>query len=136
MTSDLVERVASFPLFSSLDRPTVEAVAAVVLPFEVEAGLNLIEPGLVASGVFLFEDGKAVAEIHDHRIEIGPGEIVGELGCLDERAVHSGRVHTTTAVSGLCIKRDDFEGLLRSHPAVAVPLLKVLASRLVDAAAR
>ncbi|MEX0875623.1 MAG: cyclic nucleotide-binding domain-containing protein [Actinomycetota bacterium] len=136
MTSKHVQRVAALPLFSGLDTATLEAVAAVALPFDAPAGHNLIEPGLVGSGVFLFEDGQAVLEIHDHTIEIGPGEIVGELACLDERAVHTGRVHTTTAVRGLCIRRDEFIALLETHPAVAVPLLRILAARLVNAIAR
>ncbi len=99
MTTTDVDRLAAIALFKDLDRATLEAVAAVSVPFEVPEHHNLIEPGMVGAGVFVFEEGTAVLEIHDHNAEVGPGEIVGELACLDVRARHTGRVHTTSEVT-------------------------------------
>jgi CRP-like cAMP-binding protein len=35
-------------------------------------------------------------------------------------------------VKGYCIRRDDFDKLLHDEPRIALPILKVLAKRLVD----
>jgi CRP-like cAMP-binding protein len=134
MTSTDVDRVAAIEMFSDLDRSSLEKLAEVCVPFDAPKGHNLIEPGLVAAGVFIFEEGTARVEIHDHRHEVGPGQIVGEIACLDSRALHTGRVHTTSEVSGVCIQRDDFMKLLETEPAITFCLLKVVASRFVDAA--
>ena len=134
MTSVGTDRLAAIPMFKDLDASALDAVAAVCVPFEAKAGHNLIEPGLVSAGVFIFEEGTALVEIHDHRSEVGPGEIVGEIACLDSRALHTGRVHTTSEVSGVCIQRDDFMRLLETVPTFSLCLLRVVASRFVDEA--
>jgi CRP-like cAMP-binding protein len=87
---------------------------------------------MVGAGLFLIEEGTARLSVHDDEIEVGPGEVVGELALLDDRRVHTTRVRTTSPVKGYCITRDDFEKLLRDEPRIALPMLKVLARRLVD----
>lgn len=134
MTSTNIDRLAAIGLFKDLDRSSLEALAEVCVPFDAPKGHNLIEPGLVSAGVFIFEEGTARVEIHGHNSEVGPGEIVGEIGCLDSRALHTGRVHTTSEVSGVCVQRDDFMKLIETQPAISLVLLKVIASRFVDAA--
>jgi len=134
MTSTRVDRLAAIEMFKELDASSLEALAGVCVPFEAPSGHNLIEPGLVAAGVFVFEEGTALVEIHGHRLEVGPGEIVGEIACLDRRALHTGRVHTTSEVRGVCFQRDDFMRLIETQPAISLLLLKIVASRFVDAA--
>lgn len=131
-TTDLIGHLQRIPLFSRLDEAALEQVAAILIPFETEAGHVLIQPGMVGAGLFLIEEGSAVLSVHNHDIELGPGEIVGELAILDDRAVHTTRVKTTTPVKGYCIGRDAFDDLLDAQPAIAVPMLRVLAHRLVD----
>jgi CRP-like cAMP-binding protein len=46
--------------------------------------------------------------------------------------VHTSRAVTKTRVSGYCISRDAFDKLLHDEPKIAIPMLKVLAKRLVD----
>ena len=132
MDPALADRLCSVPLFAGLDRDHLRSVAALVEEFEAPAGHILVQPGFVGSGMFLIEDGTAELSAHDRTVELGPGEIVGELALLDDRKVHTARVRTKTAVSGYCISRDDFEKLLHDEPKIAVPILKVLAKRLVD----
>ena len=87
---------------------------------------------LFGAGLFLIEEGTAKLSVHDDEIEVGPGEMIGELALLDDRAVHTARVRTTTPVKGYCIQRDDFVTLLHDEPRIALPILKVIAKRLAD----
>jgi len=128
----VLERLAQIPLFSKLDPPALEMVAAIVVPFSTEAGHVLIQPGMVGAGLFLIEEGSVTLSVHNHDLELGPGEMVGELAILDDRAMHTTRVKTTSPVSGYCISRDAFDDLLAAQPIIAVPMLRVLARRLVD----
>lgn len=126
------DRLCSVPLFADLDREHLRSVAALVDEFEAEAGLVLVQPGMVGTGLFLIEQGEATLTLHDREVTLGPGEIIGELALLDDRAVHTTRVRTKTPVSGYCISRDAFDKLLHDEPKIAIPMLKVLAKRLVD----
>ena len=128
-----LERIA---LFSRLDERALDAVAAIAVPFDCEAGHILVQPGMVGAGLFVIEEGTVRLSVHNHDIELGPGEIVGELALLDDRAVRTTRARTSTAVRGYCITRDAFDDLLRDEPQIAVPMLKVLAHRLIDTVAR
>jgi CRP-like cAMP-binding protein len=132
MDPALADRLCNVPLFADLERDHLKGVAKLVQDFEVPAGYVLVQPGMVGSGMFLIEEGTATLTLHDRNIELGPGEIVGELALLDDRAVHTTRVRTKTPVRGYCISRDDFNVLLHDEPKIALPMLKVLARRLVD----
>ena len=126
------ERLGRISIFSKLDEAGLAEVAALVVPFETEAGHILVQPGMVGQGMFLIEEGTVRLEVHNHSVDLGPGDFVGELAILDDRAVRTTRVRTTSPVSGYCISRDAFAELLSDQPGIAVPMLKVLAHRLVD----
>lgn len=132
MDEDAADRLCSVPLFADLDRDHLAAVARLLVEFDAPAGHILIQPGMVGSGLFLIEEGTARLSVHDEDIEVGPGEVVGELALLDDRHVHTARVRTTSEVKGYCITRDDFNKLLHDEPRIALPILKVVAKRLVD----
>ena len=128
----MADKLCTVPLFAELERDHVHAIARLVEQFEVDAGYVLIHAGAVGSGMFLIEEGSVTVSIPDREIELGPGEIVGELSLLDERAKHVSRVRTKTPVKGYAISRDAFNQLLHDEPRIALPMLRVLASRLVN----
>ncbi len=130
--TDLTDRLQKISIFSALDEAGLAEVAALVVPFSTEAGHILVQPGMVGQGMFLIEEGTVRLEVHDHNVELGPGDFVGELAILDDRAVRTTRVKTTSPVTGYCITRDAFAELLVDQPQVAVPMLRALAHRLVD----
>lgn len=132
MTAELVEKLSSVPLFGSLDSAELEAISALVIPFDAPGGHVLVQPGQVGAGLFLIDEGTVTLSVHDRNLELGPGEFFGELALLDDRAVRTARVRAKTAVSGYCITRDDFKALIDRDPTIAVYMLKVLAHRLVD----
>jgi CRP-like cAMP-binding protein len=132
MDPALADHLCTVPLFAELDRDHLASVARLVSDFDVPAGYVLIQPRTVGAGLFLITEGTATISLHDREADIGPGDMVGELALLDDRHVHTARVRTKTPVRGYCISRDDFEELLHDEPKAAIPMLKVLAKRLVD----
>ena len=92
-----------------------------------------MQPNRPGAGLFVIEDGTVEVELPKSKIELGPGEFVGELALLDENATHVARVHATSEIRCLAISRDDFDRVLASEPELAVSMLKVLARRLSEA---
>lgn len=132
MDEQLADRLCTVPMFADLDRDHLRKVAKLVIEFDAPAGHVIVQPGLVGAGLFLIEEGTASLSVHDQVIEVGPGEMIGELALLDDRAVHTARVKTTSPVKGYCIQRDDFMTLLHDEPRIALPILKVISKRLAD----
>jgi CRP/FNR family transcriptional regulator, cyclic AMP receptor protein len=132
MDEQMADRLCTVPMFADLDRDHLRAVAKLVIEFEAPSGHVLVQPGLVGAGLFLIEEGTAKLSVHNEEIEVGPGEMIGELALLDDRAVHTARVRTTSPVKGYCIQRDDFITLLHDEPRIALPILRVIAKRLAD----
>ncbi|MEW2194057.1 Crp/Fnr family transcriptional regulator [Streptomyces microflavus] len=62
----------------------------------------------------------------------GPGQLVGELACLD-RMPRSATVTTLQSVKGTVITADRFTELLRQNGALALSLIRSITSRLRDA---
>jgi CRP-like cAMP-binding protein len=131
-STEVADKLSAVPLFASLDAAELDAISALVIPFDAPAGHVLVQPGQVGAGLFLIDEGTVTLSVHDRDLELGPGEFFGELALLDDRSVRTARVRARTAVNGYCINRDDFTELLERDPTIAVYMLKVLAHRLVD----
>lgn len=125
-----IDALRSVPLFSDLDDDALASIAGELAEFEVPKGHVLIEPGREASGLFLIREGTVAVERGEERIELGPGEAVGEMALLNPGAVRSARVQAASAVEGWAIGRDRFERILETEPRIALALLRVLAARL------
>ena len=124
-------------LFAVLDDAALERVADCATEVEVRQGTLLTERGQPGSGMFVVVDGQARVQLPGRTVELGPGDVVGELSLLTDDYQRSARVSAATDVRCLAISRDDFARLLDNEPRIAVPLLRVLAERLrgmIDAA--
>ena len=73
-----------------------------------------------------------VVEAPGRTIELGTGEIFGELSLLVPESTRSARVRATTPVRCLAIDRGAFEELLDEEPEFARAMLDVVARRLWD----
>lgn len=133
MDGSLVGKLARIPLFSGLDEGALARIASIVTEFDVAPGHVLIRGGDPGAGLFLIEEGTVTVTIAGREVDLGPGEVVGELALLDERERHSGRARAKTALRACAIDRDHFIELLKAEPAISLALLRVLAHRLADA---
>jgi voltage-gated potassium channel len=120
------------PLFSGLDDGAIGHLSAIVTVVELPKGSVLIERGLPGSGMFVILDGEAEVELPHRKVTLGPGEFVGELSLLTDNATRVARVLATSDLRCLAIGRRAFAELLTQHPAIAVPMLSTLATRLQD----
>jgi CRP/FNR family transcriptional regulator, cyclic AMP receptor protein len=132
MDPALADRLCTVSLFADLERDHLAAVAELVDDFECEPGVVLAHPGMVGAGIFLISEGEVEVTLRDRQVTLGPGEILGELALLDDRHVHTNRAKTKTTVRGYSISRSAFDRLLHDEPGIAIPILKVVAKRLVD----
>ncbi len=132
-----IDELRTVPLFADLDGDVLARLAASATEVTVPRGHVLVQPRAQAAGVFVLQEGSVVVEMPGRRtIELGPGEIFGELALLVPDAVRSARVYAKTAVRCLAVDRRTFTELLEAEPRIAVPMLRVLARRLMDATAR
>jgi CRP-like cAMP-binding protein len=130
MTEDRSATLRTVPLFEHLDDKALEHVSKLVTDFDAPAGHVLVEAKREASGAFIILDGTAVVEVGSKHIDLGPGDVIGEMALVSSEAVRSARVRTTSQVRGVAIARADFRELLAQEPAIALALLEVLARRL------
>jgi voltage-gated potassium channel len=127
---DRLEALRRIPLFHDFSDDALKQVLERIVPFEVRRGHVLVQPKQPGEGLFMLEEGTVSVELPGKKIELGPGEFFGELALLYDGAVHSGRVVATSEARCLALRRDDFEQLLESQPAMARALLRVVARRL------
>ena len=123
------ERLAQVPLFSHLGRRELDKLAAVVTEIEVKQGAVLGREGHHSSEAFVIVSGTASITIGGREVaQVGPGELVGELGLLDGGP----RAATITAATDMdlyVIEPGAFAPLL-DEPSISKALVKSLASRL------
>jgi CRP/FNR family cyclic AMP-dependent transcriptional regulator len=86
------------PLFADADEGELKQVAAFAESKEVEEGDVVMEEGGFSRELLAIEDGTAeVTRDGEHIADLGPGDVVGEAGMLDD----SMRSATVTATSRL-----------------------------------
>ena len=86
------------PLFSDASDEQLRRVAVFAQSKEIPEGNAVIEEGSYSHELFAIEDGTAeVTRDGDHIADLGPGDIFGEAGMLDDEM----RSATVTATSRL-----------------------------------
>ena len=132
MSDDIIDRLRAIPLFAELDDQALRHVADIAGVLEVPRGSMLIERGLTGSGMFVIIDGTVEVELRHRTIELGAGELIGELSLLTDHPNRTARVRAGSDVRCLAIGRNEFAELLAEQPRIAVPMLSTLARRLQD----
>jgi CRP/FNR family cyclic AMP-dependent transcriptional regulator len=103
-----------------------------------ERGRRLCHEGQIADGVFILRSGvvKITRTTPTGREVVlafrGVGDLVGELAALDGEP-RSATICAVDLVEALCLTTQAFLGFLEARPAVALILLRMLASRSRDA---
>ena len=132
MADDITDRLRTIPLFAGLDYAALRHVTDISTVLELPRGSVLIERGLAGSGMYVVLDGVAEVELRHRTVELGPGEVVGELALLTDQPNRTARVRAGDELRCLAIGRTEFWELLRMQPRIAVPMLSTLARRLQD----
>ncbi|MEX2212384.1 MAG: cyclic nucleotide-binding domain-containing protein [Gaiellaceae bacterium] len=94
-----------------LDEETLRLLEAVGSEVEFPAGQVLIEHNTAASGLYVILEGRVAVHAHGEEVELGPGEVVGEIA-LARGGPRRARVTTITPVRALSVAREHVDAEL------------------------
>lgn len=125
------ERLVSDPkVFSALPAELLEPLVRNGEERGYPAGDTIMRRGDRGDELLVLLEGRVRVLRANREVELGPGEIVGELEVLSPS--EEGRIADIEAVDdvrALVVKRDDLRAALVAHPDAALALLEVMADR-------
>jgi small-conductance mechanosensitive channel/CRP-like cAMP-binding protein len=130
-----VAALRAVDLFAGLDDAELRALAGHLVPAPFAAGDVMTRQGAVAHWLYLLVGGEAEVwfespEAPRRRVAaLGPGSVFGEMGMMTGEP-RGATVTARTDVECYRLDKAGFEGILRSRPAIAEGISRVLASRL------
>ncbi|HXF56733.1 MAG TPA: cyclic nucleotide-binding domain-containing protein [Actinomycetota bacterium] len=129
-TADAVDMLARVPIFSSLSRRELQAIARQGKEVRHGEGAVLAREGDAGLGFFLILEGEARVTVKGRfRRTLGPGDFFGEISLLDG-GPRTATVTAATPVRLLGIAQWAFKRLVDQHPSMASKMLRAMASRL------
>jgi CRP-like cAMP-binding protein len=121
------------PMFASLDRRELDAVASATTDIDVAAGTALMREGHTGRELIIVVEGTLeVTRGGDHLADIGTGGFAGELALIG-RTTRNATVATKTDASLIHIDGRDFDKLINEIPEIAVKMLPIIAARVSGA---
>jgi CRP-like cAMP-binding protein len=129
-----IEALRSLELFARLEDEELRSLAERLVPAPFAAGDVITRQGAIAHWLYLLVSGEADIWVDTadaprrHVSTLGPGQVFGEMGMMTGEP----RRATVTAKTDVeCYRLDKagFEGIIRSRPAIAEDISRVLAAR-------
>ena len=134
MSVDPDARVAALrrsPVFDGLDEQFLGRLAASMSEVTFPAGRVLIEARAPGTGMFVIDEGTVTVHPRDSEpVELGPGEVVGEIALLTADGTRTARVQAITDVRCLSLDRATLQQALEEEPKIATALLESAAGRM------
>ncbi len=122
-------RLKRIPVFSDLDDDALEQVAALAAEVSVSAGKELVREGDYSYDVLAIEEGTAEVTRGGEKIaELGPGDVIGEMGVL-ERSQRNATVVATSSMLLVTLTSWDIRKLRKSTPAIVDHLRSLVEQR-------
>jgi CRP-like cAMP-binding protein len=122
-------RLRKIPVFSDLDDDELASIAALAAEVSVPDGKELVREGDYSYDVLAIAEGTASVERHgEHVADLGPGDVVGEMGVL-ERSQRNATVRATSPMLLVTLTGWDVRRLRKSAPRVVDHLRDVVAKR-------
>ena len=127
------ELLAGCPLFRGINAAGLAGLADLATSVDFPTGHVIARQGEIGTGFFVVIDG-AVRVVRDGEIvaRLGAGEFFGELSVLD-RMPRNASVIADVPTTCLALASWDFEKVLLEQPALALSILRGVATRLRDA---
>lgn len=123
------ERVTRQPLFAGVSSGGLDDLVASVTERTAAPGEVLVERGQPGSGIFVLEEGSAVVELGDRSVELGPGDVFGEMAVVGVSHQRTARVRAVTDARCLSFSRVDLERVLDGEPELAARLRALAEAR-------
>jgi CRP-like cAMP-binding protein len=122
-------RLESIPLFADLSRKDLKAVARHADEVDLPSGAKIVEQGRLAYELFVVESGTADVLIDEQVIaQMGPGDVVGEIGVLKTHT-RTATVVATSPVTAIVIYGPELTALTESLPGVRAELERLIVER-------
>jgi CRP/FNR family transcriptional regulator, cyclic AMP receptor protein len=122
-------RLKSIPVVSDLDDDALSQVAALAAEVSVPAGKELVREGDYSYDVLAIEEGTAeVTRGGEKLADLGPGDVIGEMGVL-ERSQRNATVVATSSMLLVTLTSWDIRKLKKSAPAVVDHLVSLVEQR-------
>jgi CRP-like cAMP-binding protein len=126
------DRVRSQPLFAGVADDRIDDLAASASERLAAPGEVLVERGQPASGMFVVEEGRVVVELAGRGVELGPGDVFGEIGLVGLTEGRTARVRAIADTRCLSFSRADVERVLAHEPELASRLRALAEKRLAE----
>jgi CRP/FNR family cyclic AMP-dependent transcriptional regulator len=122
-------RLRRIPVFADLDDDEIGHVAALAAEVSVPAGKELVREGDYSYDVLAIEEGTARVERNGQYLDdVGPGDVVGEMGVL-ERSQRNATVIATSPMLLVTLTSWDIRRLRKSAPKAVEHLREIVARR-------
>jgi CRP-like cAMP-binding protein len=122
-------RLKKIPVFADVDDEELRHIANLMAEVSVPDGKELVREGDYSYDVLVIEEGTAkVEKSGDTVAELGPGDVVGEMGVL-ERAQRNATVVATSPMRLFTLTGWDIRRLRKSAPDAVDHLRSVVAER-------
>jgi CRP/FNR family transcriptional regulator, cyclic AMP receptor protein len=122
-------RLRKIPVFADLDHEQLSHIAALAAEVSVPAGKELVREGDYSYDVLAIEEGTARVERGGaHLDDVGPGDVVGEMGVL-ERSQRNATVVATSPMLLVTLTSWDIKRLRKSAPEAVEHLRAIVAAR-------
>jgi CRP-like cAMP-binding protein len=123
------QRLKNIAVFAHLDDEQLAHIAALAAEVSVPAGKELVREGDYSYDVLAIEEGSASVERDGDRIaDLGPGDVVGEMGVL-ERSQRNATVVATSPMRLVTLTSWDIRRLRKTAPAAVDHLRGLVAER-------
>jgi CRP/FNR family cyclic AMP-dependent transcriptional regulator len=122
-------RLESVPLFAELSRKDLKAVAQHADEVDLPSGAKIVEQGRLAYELFVIQTGSADVQIDGDVVgQMGPGDVVGEIGVLRTH-LRTATVVATSPVKAIVMYGPELTALTQSLPGVLAELERLIAER-------
>jgi CRP-like cAMP-binding protein len=122
-------RLKKIPVFADLDDGELNHIASLAAEVSVPEGKELVREGDYSYDVLAIEEGTATVERAGVRIaDLGPGDVIGEMGVL-ERSQRNATVVATSPMLLVTLTSWDIRRLRKSAPAAVEHLRAVVKER-------
>lgn len=122
-------RLKGIPLFADLSPQDLEHIAMLAAEVSIPAGKELVREGDYSYELLAIEEGEAKVERGgEHIADIGPGDVVGEMGVLSKEQ-RNATVVATTPMRLITLDRWDTKRLRKLSPELADRLAEIISAR-------
>jgi CRP/FNR family cyclic AMP-dependent transcriptional regulator len=121
--------LATAPFFSELSPGEQATIAPYAAEVRVAEGKCLVAEGDFSYELLVIEEGRAeVTRGGEHVADLGPGDVIGEMGVL-HNVPRNATVTARTAMTLVTLSRWDVRRLRKNHAAIAERIQAIAAQR-------